>query len=193
MLGRTHVVIAWTVWGAAWWRPPPLGPAAPLVAPAAGGEGGAVVVTLGAIALGAVLPDLDHPRAWLARYRLGGQGSLLGWIRPFALPAWAVHGEFGHRGGLHSLGAAVFVYVLGRALGWLLGAPALGDALAWGYGLHLLADMATRRGIPLFLPLWGQRIRLPRPLTIRTAGLGETVFLAVVVALATAYALSPGA
>ena len=196
MLARSHVVIAGATWAAVWWRPvvvgrlgPVVAPLVPLVLPASAETAGRAALTLFCVAVGALLPDLDHPRAWLAQLRLARHG-LLRFIRPFALPSAVLREEFGHRGGLHSLLAAVGVYAGLRALDAAApGAAQAGAALAWGYILHLAADMLTNRGVPLLFPFWRRRWHLPWPLAVRTGSLGEALYVALTVALATAYAV----
>ncbi|MBI3972821.1 MAG: metal-dependent hydrolase [Chloroflexi bacterium] len=58
----------------------------------------------------------------------------------------------------------------------------------WAAAWHLLADAATPRGIPLFLPLSRVRLRLPGPLAVRTGGPGEVLYLIVITALAAIHA-----
>jgi inner membrane protein len=185
VLGRTHVVIGCVTWTAAWWRPIEGGPLAPVVTT---GDAPRVLVTLAVVALGTLLPDLDHPGAWLAQLRLGRRGGVLHWVRPLLIPSLALREEFGHRGALHSLAAAL-VFCLGlEVLGGQRGVSNAGYALAWGYVLHLLADMATRRGVPLFYPFSRTRVGLPAPLAVRTGSLGESIYLAVVSGASALYA-----
>jgi membrane-bound metal-dependent hydrolase YbcI (DUF457 family) len=202
VLARSHVVIALAAWTAAWWRPPaiaipalpgpipPLSLAAPLLPPEAlpGMDvTGRAAATLMLVALGAVLPDLDHPQAWLAQLRLARRGWLHA-VRPFLLPSLVIHYELGHRGALHSLLPLAVLMAGTRASGSTVpGLAGAGGALAWGYALHLLADLVTRQGVPLLLPFWRGRLRLPRPLAIHTGGLGEALHVLAIVLLAAAY------
>ncbi len=148
---------------------------------------GRAAATLMLVALGAVLPDLDHPHAWLAQLRLARRGWLHA-IRPFLLPSLVIHHELGHRGVLHSL-LPLAALVAGTHLQGSVvpGVASASAALAWGYALHLLADLMTRQGVPLLLPIWRGRLRLPRPLAIRTGGLGEALYVLAVALLAAAY------
>ena len=211
MLARSHVVVALAGWGALWWRPLDaatsddllaalhgLATVPPLVAPVVSAVtmpdtdlSGRVAVTAALVALGALLPDLDHPHAWLARWRLA-RGGLLGLIRPFALPSHLLHEQFGHRGPLHALIAPVLLLLGAQALDARL--PALADLLwplLWGYTLHLAADLLTRRGLPLFAPLWRARFYLPWPLAVRTGTWGEALYVTLIVIGAATYALCP--
>jgi membrane-bound metal-dependent hydrolase YbcI (DUF457 family) len=50
--------------------------------------------------------------------------------------------------------------------------------------------MLTHHGVPLLWPLTRERFGLPRPLDIRTGGLGESIYLAVLVVASAIYATS---
>lgn len=217
MLGHTHVLIAGATWAAVWWRPivgpdwqlaapvvVPLGetPAqlpGPALLPALGGlDVATLVLTLALVCLGALLPDLDQPRATLAQWRPLSRGDhhghhgWLGWLRPFLLPSLALRGTFGHRGGLHSLLAAVLIAMGLEALGRIVGVQGVGYAIGWGYGSHLLADLVTRRGVPLLWPLIRLRFGPPKALSITTGGWGEMLYLALIAAASAAWAVSGG-
>lgn len=110
-----------------------------------------------AAALGALLPDIDHPKSIIGR-----RAGLVGGV---------VRLGVAHRGALHSGLAAALVFLGASAL------PAdlrvFGVAFAGGYASHLVLDMMTGAGVPLFWP-HKQRISL---LPIRTGGLVEFVFM----------------
>ena len=195
MLGHSHVVIATATWGALWWRPLSLalagGPT--IAAPEAllPADFPPFVASLLAVSVGALLPDIDHPRALLAQWKPAGRGGPFGlWrlVRPLLLPSLVVREALGHRGALHSIlaGAAICAAVEYAAI--LLSAPGLGRALGWGYAAHLAADMLTRRGVPLLWPFTRRRISFPRPITVRTGGFGEALYLTATGALAALYA-----
>jgi membrane-bound metal-dependent hydrolase YbcI (DUF457 family) len=195
MLGHTHVVIATATWGALWWRPLSLAAlgglsiAAPqAVLPA---DFPPFVASLVAVSVGALLPDIDHPQALLAAWKPLGRGGPLGlWrlIRPLLLPSLVVREVLGHRGPLHSILAGVVVCSVVEYVALAVGAPGVGRALGWGYAAHLVADMLTRRGVPLLWPFARRRIAFPRPVTVRTGGFGEALYLAATGALAALYA-----
>lgn len=111
-------------------------------------------VMLGAL-LGALLPDIDHPKSWLGRRLLF-----------ISLPLATV---FGHRGITHSLVAvagvcwAQYQALLHWSLGehWRMAAVGVGV----GYLSHLLGDFATHGGVPW---LWPYKQRFSLPLTFRT-------------------------
>jgi len=117
--------------------------------------------TLGLIALGgamALAPDIDHPRAPLRR-KMGVAGHL-------------VLGRLKHRGITHTLIALVAV---ATAAFCLLPLPyALGAAS--GYLSHLLADMLTVSGLPVFWPYNRNSVHIiPNRFCITTNTLPEHV------------------
>jgi inner membrane protein len=121
------------------------------------------VVVLGALVVGSVLPDLDHPRGLIY--------SLLG------VPVWLRRGVcrvVGQRGILHSLLVAVVVLVLG----YLIFSVVLGFGLAVSFGLfvgylsHLFLDSLTVRGVAWLLPFSHKRVRF----VIGTGSMIERIF-----------------
>lgn len=86
-------------------------------------------------ALGALLPDIDHPHSWA--------GRRFKWI---SIPLAAV---IGHRGLTHSL-LAVIAGLAGLAM---LGMGHLAAPLVIGYLSHLAADACTPSGVPLLWPM----------------------------------------
>lgn len=97
-----------------------------------------------AAAAGGVLPDIDEPRSWLGR-RL-----------PFL--SYPINALFGHRGATHSLIAVIALAAALSLVAELLGPLGQG---AWyhaalpflvGYASHLLGDLLTPSGVPLFWP-----------------------------------------
>lgn len=90
----------------------------------------------GGIALGSLLPDIDHPRSYL--------GSM------FPFLSVPISKLFGHRGFTHSLMATS---ILGIATAyWWVSNPLFFGGLLLGYLSHLLADMTTPSGVPLLYP-----------------------------------------
>ena len=195
MLGHSHVVIAAATWGALWWRPLTLGAlgGATLTAPEAAPPAGfpPFVASLLVVSVGALLPDIDHPQALLAQWKPAGRGGPFGlWrlVRPLFIPSMVLREALGHRGALHSVAAGVVLCTVVEYVAILAGAPGIGRALAWGYVAHLIADMLTRRGVPLAWPITRRRFAFPRPITVRTGGFGEALYLAATGALAALYA-----
>lgn len=102
-------------------------------------------------ALGSLLPDIDERHSKISR--------AAGFVRaPAAL-------LFKHRGFTHSMLAAFAVAVCA----WLIH-PLFGVGLFFGYALHLVADMLTRSGVPLFWPLRAHCRLLPKVLCMETDG-----------------------
>lgn len=101
-----------------------------------------------AVVVGALLPDIDHPRSQFGR------------LVPFiSIP---VANVFGHRGLTHSLLAVVvFMAILFQTMeNFGQAAPStVAAALCFGYLSHILADFCTISGVPL---LWPYRRRNTR-------------------------------
>lgn len=95
-------------------------------------------VPLGLAVMGALLPDIDHPKSWVGKR-----------TRPLSTIIATI---FGHRGATHSLLAAV-------GCGWLLfhdGTPrAIVAPVLVGYLSHLAGDLLTPRGLRLAWPFNG--------------------------------------
>lgn len=143
------------------------------------------VISIIAVMVGALTPDLDQPAANLGNRLLGARvvGKI---INQFS---------GGHRHFTHSI---LGIFIIGYGLRWLLAyllVPVLAiDAqYAWaafmvGYVSHIVADTMTDRGVPLLWPLpWHFQIP-PGPGVVRitTGSLVEMIILrgALVVALA---------
>jgi inner membrane protein len=119
MMAISHVVAGGAVWG--------------LVSAASGQP--VEPASLALAALGALLPDIDHPGSWVGKRLI--------------LVSAPISAVLGHRGVTHSLLA-----VLGMSI--LLGLGGLGHAaapLAAGYLSHLACDGLTPSGVPLLWPL----------------------------------------
>lgn len=115
------------------------------------------LITLGAAAVGSVLPDICHSGSFIGKK-----------AKPLAR---VISLLFGHRTITHSL---LFL----AAAAWLLNSVEIPDAAHYGVlvgmASHLLLDAATKNGIKLFYPL---RTTVRLPLTIRTGGAFEPVVL----------------
>lgn len=115
--------------------------------------------TVGAAVLGALLPDIDHPKSWLGRR-----------LYPISAVLSAV---IGHRGVTHSL---IAVIALAVALIFAYDAHhGIVMALCVGYLTHLAGDFVTNSGIPLFWPI-KRRFALP---LASTGGFAESLLVAV--------------
>lgn len=123
-----------------------------------------VMIVLGLALTGAVAYALRLPMQLLAVYIVAGA------VAGMAAGTWLLRGirraAGGHRRLTHSLVVTMVLLALAGGLGatdfggWAL-VPA---ALAWGQLLHLLGDLPTPAGVPLFYPFSKQRFGLPRPI-----------------------------
>jgi inner membrane protein len=120
VMAGSHVVLGVAAWT---WAAPHLG--LPAVDPLA----------LGLAALGALLPDIDHPSSWVGRR-----------ARIISRPLAAM---IGYRGVTHSLVAVLACLVFLR---WEGLRRAVIDPLIVGYLSHLAADLLTTRGLRLAWP-----------------------------------------
>jgi inner membrane protein len=166
--GRSHLLLAAGAYLALTLHPVET-PAATLAAPRL--VAGALSVPGLDLAVGAVVaaaaglaPDADSAGSRAAR-----SGGL-----PTRLAARALQAALGHRGPLHSLAALALAWWVGLVLGLLLAVDGLAGVVAFGWGVHLLLDALTPRGVPLLWPL-GLRFRVPPGLV--TGGLAEQVVL----------------
>lgn len=113
--------------------------------------------------IGGLLPDIDHPNSSISR-KLYPLRWLIFWLP--------------HRTLTHSIWAA-----LAMLLPALLIHPLL-ICLWAGYTLHIAADMATQRGIPLLYPLTPLNCYLlPKPLRLLTGGAVEMLFRVGIIVL----------
>jgi inner membrane protein len=138
---------------------------------------------LGVCAFSALLPDIDHPKSMINKYILPIKnkavkvtiyitlGIFLVLLNHFYFNYiylrllgifFVLIGVSSHRNGVtHSLsGFLCFTAIFGYA------AVSYGFrddifAFAVGYGTHLLADMFTNRGIPLFFPFSKKKFKMP--------------------------------
>ena len=165
MMARSHAVIGAAAWLAA--------------APMLGQPGLRADVLLLAV-IGALLPDVDHPRSWVGRRTrplstviaatLGHRGithsalAVIGallpdvdhprsWVGRRTRPlSTVIAATLGHRGITHSALAVIGMAMLLTAAGLRHGAVA---AVGVGYLSHLAADLLTPRGLRLLWPLRG--------------------------------------
>lgn len=113
---------------------------------------------LAAAALGALLPDIDHPQSWAGRK-----------MRAVSVPLALV---VGHRGVTHS----ALAVLAGLALLLVMGTGWMAAPVVVGYLSHLAADGLTPSGVPL---LWPNRRRFTLNLC-RTGSAVEIALVAVV-------------
>ena len=128
---------------------------------------GQAAAFIGLTTVCSLLPDFDHPDAMGPRY--------LGW--PGRALAWLIGSLFEHRGLTHSV---LGVGVLSAGMAFIPHLPAFCYwAVILGCVTHILGDMATVSGVPLFWPL-DRRFRYGR---ISTGQFFETEILTPVLAI----------
>jgi inner membrane protein len=124
------------------------------------------LILAGLAGAAALLPDIDHPRSTIRR-----EMGLLGRVGLFWLS---------HRGLTHTW---LLLLVLGAAALLLLPAPVALAAIA-GYSSHIVMDMMTVSGLPVFWPVTdGKFYVLPYPLRFRTGRWAESLLDVALVAL----------
>jgi len=130
-----------------------------------GSLGNAEYVSSAACALGALLPDLDHPRSSLGRV--------------FFFVSHPLHRRFGHRGFMHSF------FLWGPLLlsGVLLNAAIL-QWLAIGALSHVLIDCYNTSGVRAFTPFSDKSVVMfKRDWRVSTGSLGEIYVFILIAAL----------
>lgn len=91
----------------------------------------------GGLVLGSLLPDIDHPQSYLGRR-----------LTPLSVPIFKL---FGHRGITHSFLSLSILGIILTESGYVN--TYLSGGILLGYLSHLIADMFTPTGIPLFYPM----------------------------------------
>ncbi len=124
-------------------------------------------LSLSAVFLGSLLPDIDTPRSYLGR-RLPGISALFSSI-------------LRHRGITHSLLAWALLTLLSIFLCSRLGAGfIIAESFSLAYLSHIAGDFLTSEGVPIFLPLKARRFSLG---LFSTGSAGEMLFSACVCVL----------
>lgn len=128
---------------------------------------GQAVAFIGLTAACSLLPDMDHPNAMMPR--------MLGW--PGRMLAVLLSAVFGHRTITHSV---IGVGVLGAGLAFVPHLPAFCYwAVILGCVTHILGDMLTVSGVPVFWPA-ERRYRIG---WMRVNGAFEQLFMTPLLAL----------
>jgi len=123
-------------------------------------------------AAGALFPDIDEPRSYMGR-RL--------WFLSWPIRFFTAHRETTHSF-LFVLPFAALLYALLVPFG--MSAP-MAVAFAAGNVAHVLGDMATKGGCPVFYPVSERRYHLLPPLLrFRTGSLAENLWMLFFVAIA---------
>ena len=140
-------------------------------------------IGLGIVILSSLLPDIDHPKSIVNRYILPFKnkatkvtlyicsGIIVLWFDYLYTkqPAYKALGISliiialsSHRNGLtHSLtGLILFALIVGY-VGDKYGISNVVFYFVLGYGMHLLCDMLTNRGVSLFYPFKKKKVKFP--------------------------------
>lgn len=129
--------------------------------------------TLAGVAIGSLLPDIDEPNSYIGK-RTRGVSDATKFV-------------FGHRGFTHSILAMFLAFIPWFIVSNFLDENAITVTLstflfgiALGYIFHILGDMLSKTGVPLFLPFSKKRIKIP---LYTTGGTMEVVihFLSVAI------------
>ncbi|MEW9095540.1 MAG: metal-dependent hydrolase [Clostridiaceae bacterium] len=151
---------------------------------------------LGIVTLASLLPDIDHPKSVINKYILPFKnkmakvtlyiclGIVIMWYSylyqggSFLTSLGIISiliGISSHRNGLtHSLTGMIMFSFVAAHLGNIYNIDNVIYYFMLGYGLHLLCDMGTNRGIPLFYPFKTKNMKFP--FTFKTnSKVGNTV------------------
>lgn len=107
---------------------------------------------------GSLLPDVDEPNSYI-----GKRTSVKVLNSRFGFSSM-VKGIFGHRGFTHSLLAALIMFIPYFVFGSTTESIFVQNilfGLGFGYLFHILGDMLSKSGVPLFMPFTDQRIKIP--------------------------------
>jgi inner membrane protein len=128
---------------------------------------GQAAAFIGITTVCSLLPDFDHPNA------IGPRA--FGW--PGRTLAWLIGTVFGHRGITHSV---LGVGLLSAGMAFIPHLPAFCYwSVILGCATHILGDMCTVSGVPLFWPL-GRDFRIG---VMRTGSYAETEILTPILAV----------
>lgn len=118
------------------------------------------------ILAGCLLPDIDEPGSYV------GRRTSVSVLNTRIGLSSAIKTIFGHRGFTHSLLASFLVFIPYLMFLWnpmLIGNEALVSnvitpllfGLGLGYLFHILGDMFSKSGVPLFMPITSNKYKIP--------------------------------
>lgn len=135
------------------------------------------------VILASILPDIDHPKSMINKYILPFKnkttkvtiyvclGIIILWFdflytKELALKSLAISfiiiGLSTHRNGLlHSLTGMIFFMIMIGYTCRRYSLPPLVYPFGIGYGSHLMGDMFTKMGVPLFYPFSKRKFKFP--------------------------------
>lgn len=93
------------------------------------------------VTLGSLLPDIDEPQSFIGRRSFG--------------VSRIIKKKFGHRGVTHSLFCWVVVSII-----CLFFANPLALGVSLGYLFHILGDLFSISGVPLFAPIKKEKVKM---------------------------------
>lgn len=145
--------------------------------------GGFNYLGLAIVILASLMPDIDHPKSIINKYILPFKNKKTKtvvylclalivlyfdylYVRIPALKALGISLVFiaisSHRNGLtHSLIGLMIFTIISDYLGKTYAMPNAAYYFMIGYGMHLICDMATKMGVPLFYPFLKKKYKLP--------------------------------
>jgi inner membrane protein len=164
--------------------------------------GGFSYLGMTVVFVASLLPDIDHPKSMVNKYILPFKnkntkvtlylcsGIIVLWFDYLYAnqPAYKALGAAliaiglsSHRNGLtHSLlGMITFTFIVGYIAN-KYNLKHLTTYFILGYSTHLLGDMATNRGVPLFYPFKNKKVKLPLTYSVGTK-MGTFIELVIVV------------
>lgn len=169
--------------------------------------GGFDYIALIIVIIASLIPDIDHPKSIINKYILPFKNKATKtviylclativfyfdylYINGTALKALGISLIFiaisSHRNGLtHSLVGLIVFTIICNYLGKTYVVPYAPYYFMIGYGMHLLCDMSTKRGIPLFYPFIKKKYRLP--LTYNANSKGGSIFEDLLIIFGIAY------
>ncbi|MFC3040710.1 metal-dependent hydrolase [Virgibacillus xinjiangensis] len=113
------------------------------------------------IMIGSLLPDIDEPQSFIGRRSFG--------------VASVIKRTYGHRGITHSL----FAWLIFSIVSCLIAPNFFGIGLSLGYLFHIIGDLFSVSGVPLYKPFTDERVKMPRRLTYRTSSQKEKIILSI--------------
>lgn len=140
------------------------------------------------VAFSSLLPDIDHPKSLINKYILPFKNKMTksilytcigiiflwygflyngeNYIKALGI-LFIIIAESSHRKGLtHSLTGMILFSFISGYIGNLFNIKNVIYYFMLGYGLHLICDMGTNRGVPLFYPF--KRTNVKFPVTFKT-------------------------
>lgn len=135
------------------------------------------------VVVGSIFPDVDHPKSIINKYILPIKnntakvmvyvclGIVILWYNYMILRslilwptglAFILIGISSHRNGLtHSLLGMIAFSFMVNYISTSYQIQYITNYFMIGYGLHLICDMATKRGVSLFYPFRNKKVKLP--------------------------------